>query len=680
MSPKKKWRHIAMEIEEPGVVVNQLGEHKKQPSIKRILSYYPIRYHLSAFLIAYVLFNASTMILDIQEQSLVYMFSFLDRILSSATEQISTIIGSTSSFGNINYNFYPVIPPILVYIQIPFLAFYPTVAFTARTSLKIRGKILLGGLLTFTLFILILFFTALVSGLLGLGPLGHSELFVTAAGFVTVVGGSLLMELTLFSSITKPSRLKIQPIIKRSYRRNYTYLIALIASAVLAIYMLSEVSVFFKENPVVVFAAIHLLNLRTIAIFGSYVSFIIYKIGGPTSRSTASSNVHYTPTISFLVPAANEERLIARCINSIDEACYKYPIKNEVIVVNDGSADDTERIAYDTLKRLKHCTGRLYTIPNSGKGHALQYGLEKARGEILFRIDADSLLDKEAIAPIIKHFQDPTVGSAGGMILPLEPRSHWQKMVVLFYVLFSNLNKGTQGLADAVLVQSGAYSVFRRDALIRIGGWTQNQFGEDGEITNRIGRYGYKVIFEPNSLVYGDVPASLYGIMSQRARWSIAYYHSRGRHLDLVTDIKEFRRPRSVFFFLNILSHGGAIAHGLMWSAFVAVLLAGTLDVSIFSHMPPLLILPFHVMLIPTVILVLALIMLLYYLRKYMLGISIIKYFPVVWLYSIINAMIVIITAMEVALYWSSKWKKYSDDAYLDLRKEIKKGVDPLHG
>jgi hypothetical protein len=147
-----------------------------------------------------------------------------------------------------------------------------------------------------------------------------------------------------------------------------------------------------------------------------------------------------------------------------------------------------------------------------------------------------------------------------------------------------------------------------------------------------------------------------------------------------VTDIREFRRPRSVFFFLNILSHGGAIAHGLMWSAFAAVLLAGTLDVSIFSHMPPLLILPFQVMLIPTVILVLALIMLLYYLRKYMIGISIIRYFPVVWLYSIINAMIVIIIGMEVALHWSSKWQKYSDDAYLDLRKEIKKGVDPLHG
>jgi cellulose synthase/poly-beta-1,6-N-acetylglucosamine synthase-like glycosyltransferase len=674
-----------MEIQGPRVTASQLVEHKKKPSIKRILSYYPIRYHLSAFFIAYVLFNISSTIRDIQEQALVYMFSFLDSGLSFAIERINILSGSEDDIGNISYNFYPIAPIILIYVQIPFLAFYPTVAFTARASPKIRGKILFFGLLTFTLFILILFFTAFASGLLGLGPIQHSVLFITSAGFATVVGGSLLMELTLFSSITRPSRMKIRPTIKRSYGRNYTYLIALIASSVLAVYVLSEVSVFFKENPIVVFATIHLLNLRTIAIFGSYVSFILYRIGDPDSSSkkgAVSSNAQqrYTPTISFLVPAANEERLIARCINSIDEACYKYPIKNEIIVVNDGSTDDTERIASETLKSLRHCTGRLYTIPNSGKGYALQYGSEKACGEILFRIDADSLLDKEAIEPIIRHFQDPTVGSAGGMILPFEPKSHWQKMVVLFYILFNNLNKRTQGLADAVLVQSGAYSVFRRDALIKIGGWTQNQFGEDGEITNRIGRYGYKVIFEPNSLVYDDVPDRLHGIMSQRARWSIAYYHSRGRHLDLVTDIREFKRPRSVFFFLNILSHGGAIARGLMWSTFAAVLLAGTIDISIFSHMPPLLVLPFQVLLIPVVILTLALIMLLYYLQKYKLRINLIRYFPVIWLYGIINTMLVVITAMEVALYWSSRWKKYSDDAYLDLRKEIKKGVDPLHG
>jgi glycosyltransferase involved in cell wall biosynthesis len=546
-----------MEAQGSRVALNERAEHKKTPSIRRILSYYPIRYHLCAFLIAYVLFSMSSFVLDAQEQALVYMFSLLDGGLSVATEQINILLGGRGGFGDVSYDFYPTVPVVLIYIQIPFLVFFPTVALTARTNLKIRGRILLFGLLTFSLFILILFSAVLAAGLLGLGPIGHHGSFVTAAGFATVVGGSMLMESTLFSSITRPSRMRIRPILKRSYARNYTYLIAIIASTVLSIYVLSEVAVFFKESPVVVFGAIHLLSLRTIAIFGSYVSFILYRIGAPESSrkkgAVSPGTRQYAPAITFLVPASNEERLIARCINSIDEACYKYPVRNEIIIVNDGSTDNTERIAHRALESLRYCTGKIYTIPNSGKGHALQYGLEKARGEILFRIDADSLLDREAVEPIITHFQDPTVGSAGGMILPLEPKSHWQKMVVLFYILFSNLNKGTQGLADSVLVQSGAYSVFRRESLIKIGGWTQNQFGEDGEITNRIGRYGYRVIFEPNSLVYGDVPDRLHGIMSQRARWSIAYYHSRGRHLDLVTDVKEFRRPRSVFFLLKIL-------------------------------------------------------------------------------------------------------------------------------
>jgi cellulose synthase/poly-beta-1,6-N-acetylglucosamine synthase-like glycosyltransferase len=674
-----------MKTQRSRVAVSELKERKNVPSLRRVLSYYPIRYHLCAFAIAYIFFNASSTIHEIQEQALVYMFSFLDSSLSFSIEQINALLGRSGAGGlvPISYDFYPTFPIILIYIQIPFLVFFPTVAFTARTSFAIRGRILFFGLLTFSLFTLILFFDVFISGLLGLGPIRNYGSLIAAAGFSAVVGGSLLIELMLFSSITKPTRRRIRPIIKRSYSRNYAYLIALIASAVLSIYMLSEIAVFFKENPVVVFAAIHILNPRTIAIFGSYISFFLHRIGASdsSSRKSATSNsLPYAPTITFLVPAANEEKLIARCIKSIDDACYKYPIKNEIIVVDDGSTDGTARQASETLKNLKHCTGKLYTIPNSGKGTALQYGLEKAQGEILFRIDADSLVDREAIEPIVRHFQDPTVGSVGGMIIPLEPKSHWQKMVVLFYILFSNLNRRTQSSADSVLVQPGAFSVFRRADLIKVGGWTQNQFGEDGEITNRIGRCGYKVIFEPDSLMYGDVPESLQGIMSQRARWNIAYYHSRGRHLDLVTDIREFRRPRSIFFLLNILSHGGAIGHGLMWSTFAAVLLAGTFQVNVFSHMPALLALPFEVLLIPVVIYLLTLIMLLYYLQKYLHKVNLVRYFPVVWLYSIINMTLVVITAMEVALFWSSKWKKYSDDAYLDLRKEIKKGVDPLHG
>jgi cellulose synthase/poly-beta-1,6-N-acetylglucosamine synthase-like glycosyltransferase len=466
----------------------------------------------------------------------------------------------------------------------------------------------------------------------------------------------------------------------------------LVGSAFLTVYILAELSTLFKESPIALFAAIHLANIRTVAVFGSYISFILYSLDQPDwmkSRKSYSASTslppekeqRYSPKISFLVPAANEELLIGRCIRSIDEACYKYPVRNEIIVIDDGSVDSTSKIAEEALRNLKYCTGNLYTIASSGKGTALQHGLEKTVGEIVFRIDADSEIDKEAVEPVIRHFQDPTVGSVGGMIVPLELKSSWQKMVALMYVMFNNVNKRTQGAADSILIQSGAYSVFRRDALIKIGGWTQNQFGEDGEITNRMGRYGYKLVFEPDSIVYGDIPDSLHGIMSQRARWSIAYYHARGRNLELVTNIKQFRRPRSVFFLLNMLSHGGGIIHGLMWSLVAAAVVAGYFHPAILvSHAPSLILIPFEIMIVPLVVAILAIVMLLYWLKKYFGGIGLMKYFPLMWVYSPINTMLVIVTAMETALYWSSKWRSYSTPAYQDLRKEMKANIDPLHG
>lgn len=733
---------------------------KKEFSLRKILSYYPIRYHICAFALAYVLFINATFAQQLEHEAISAGVHFLDYLASmlriginSAVQFVDGLLSSSptvtiyglipgllteneyirnidtslpivvvysqillSTFDeNVNNTLVPGLltrndfvdntdnfaPIIVIYAQFPFIVFFLTVAFTARTSAKIRARIVLFGVIAILLFIAIQIAVVSILSALKPGPIDYYAMSIVTSGFGIVVGGSLLIEVALFSSITKPVRTKIEPIVYgRTYAKHYVYTLAIIGSAIMAIYLLAQLSVIFKETPIAVFAVIHLLNMKTIAIFGSYVSAIVYRLDipyylkkgkNPTVKKEEIKNSQspqneppkqrqFCPTITFLIPAANEEGFIGKCIKHVDEACYKYPVKSEIIVVNDGSIDNTERVASEAMKNLKYCNGRVFTIANSGKGGVLQYGLEKSRGEIVFRVDADSLLDKEALAPAIRHFEDPTVGSVGGMILPLEMKSVWQKMVAILYILFSNINKRTQGAADSILVQSGAYSVFRRDALVKIGGWSLNQFGEDGEITNRMGRYGYKLVFEPASLEYGDVPEHLQGLMNQRARWSIAYYHARGRNLELITDLKQFKRPRSVFFLFNVLSHGGSIIHGLMWPTLAGAMLAGLLPLSIFSHIPALLVLPYQILLIPVVISALTIVNVIYFLNKYYGKLNLLLYFPVVWAYSIINTTMVIVMAMEVALYWSSRWKKYSNSAYEDLREEMKKNVDPLHG
>ena len=96
--------------------------------------------------------------------------------------------------------------------------------------------------------------------------------------------------------------------------------------------------------------------------------------------------------------------------------------------------------------------------------------------------------------------------------------------------------KRAEEVFDSIIVQPGPSTAFRKDALLKIGGWTHNQFGEDGEISSRIARFGYKSEFEQSSVVYSDLPQTLKGFIAQRSRWSIAFYHSRGRNLEQIKE------------------------------------------------------------------------------------------------------------------------------------------------
>ena len=140
------------------------------------------------------------------------------------------------------------------------------------------------------------------------------------------------------------------------------------------------------------------------------------------------------------------------------------------------------------------------------------YGIEKTRGEIIFRTDADSIIDEDALTPMMRHFRDPTVGSVSGWIFPIQDKGLWIRVQ---NVLDANYmyTKRAQDVLDSIITQPGASTAFRRDALIKVGGWKDNIFGEDGEITNRISRYGYRGEFEPSATVYSEHPSTLTGLL-----------------------------------------------------------------------------------------------------------------------------------------------------------------------
>ncbi|HEY6756265.1 MAG TPA: glycosyltransferase family 2 protein [Nitrososphaera sp.] len=569
-----------------------------------------------------------------------------------------------------------------IYVQLLFLMFFPSLALTTRVNFALRAKIMLFGLICFFTFIGVgLGSIAIMSAL---DILSSILIFKAATITASILAGCLIIELALFSTIRIPERTKIRPIIKRRYAKEYAYLALLIVTASIIVYGVEMFLHVDIDSPIMEYAHLYLwLNLSTIVTFGYFISNLFFEFGrhGTSKRiETTVSSVANSPTgsrmpsVSFLIPAYNEEKIAGRCIESIDKAAAKYNGEVEIVFINDGSIDHTERVVTEAMRNLKHCNGRLFTISNSGKGFALVYGMGKVKREIIFRTDADSIVDEDALTPMMMHFRDPTVGSVCGWVFPIQEQGLWIKVQNVLCANYIYTKRG-QDVLDSIITQPGSSTSFRRDALIKVGSWKSNIFGEDGEITNRLSRYGYREIFEPSSIVYSEHPSTLVGLLQQRARWGVAFYHSRGINLRLV---RELRNPRSLIFLLNLASHGGGLARSLMWPFLLASIVSGMLNLPFFHDQSAISILLTKLIGIQIFITVIQLVLYGYRLNK-VKKLADIKYYPFLRLFNFILNAVIKPQVLDVMLNWSSRWKEYNDQSFKDLRKVVNRSVDPLY-
>jgi hypothetical protein len=179
----------------------------------------------------------------------------------------------------------------------------------------------------------------------------------------------------------------------------------------------------------------------------------------------------------------------------------------------------------------------------------------------------------------------------------------------------------------------------------------------------------------------------LIGFIQQRTRWGVAYYHSRGRNLRHALELKN---PRALVFLWNLFGHGSGIGHSIVWIfLIVSVIMVGShypaispTHYSPFSlHVPSSSFL--NVLLVKlgwfhSIIQGAQFILVAYYLNK-LKKLSDVIYFPIMRILSIIIAQYVNLQAMNVILFWSSKWRQYNNESFKDLRKEVNRSVDPMY-
>ena len=236
----------------------------------------------------------------------------------------------------------------------------------------------------------------------------------------------------------------------------------------------------------------------------------------------------YQPRVAVLIPAYNEEKVIARTIRSVLMSNYK---NIRIIVIDDGSKDRTYEIATQTYAK-EIADGRLtvLTKPNAGKAEALNFALEQTPEEIYIGIDADGVIAHDAISRLVCHFANPEIGAVAGNAKVGNRVGLWTRWQALEYITSQNFERRALDLFDVVMVVPGAIGAWRTAAVRAGGGYHPDTVAEDADLTMNLLEQGYAVIYEDQALAFTEAPVNASGLARQRFRWSFGILQAIFKH------------------------------------------------------------------------------------------------------------------------------------------------------
>ena len=292
--------------------------------------------------------------------------------------------------------------------------------------------------------------------------------------------------------------------------------------------------------------------------FGFQLMYLVLALKMAKEDTTVRHDL-YENQMSILVPAYNEEKVLKSCFTGFENLTYK---NFEMIIINDGSNDHSmellvdlldlkeerliprDKLAYNPVIRTFvssiYPNVKVLDKVNGGKADALNAGADYASGDIIITLDADSILQKNALTHINEAMQDPNVIAGGGMVhvgqmyRGSKPSFKGKGLVryqLSDYMLSFYIKRFVQSKFGLVSVVSGAFGAFRAFALYEAGGYKKT-IGEDMEITlnmQQLIKNTYtkgKLVFIPKAECYTEVPANYKSLSKQRVRWQKGFLDS----------------------------------------------------------------------------------------------------------------------------------------------------------
>jgi poly-beta-1,6-N-acetyl-D-glucosamine synthase len=223
------------------------------------------------------------------------------------------------------------------------------------------------------------------------------------------------------------------------------------------------------------------------------------------------------PGVTVLIPAYNEEAVIATSVRAALASQY---LRLEVLVLDDGSNDDTEAVALAAAAGDRRC--RVIRDPvNRGKAERLNAGFSRAAHEYVVVSDADGHLHPHAIRHLAARIDSsPLLAAVAGGPHVTNRNNFICAMQVLEAASIIGLIRRTQSLTGRVGTVAGVLGIFRRDRVLGVGGYDGRMATEDIDLTWRLLLAGWNTGYEPRALVGMEVPPTVSALWAQRKRWA----------------------------------------------------------------------------------------------------------------------------------------------------------------
>jgi poly-beta-1,6-N-acetyl-D-glucosamine synthase len=262
------------------------------------------------------------------------------------------------------------------------------------------------------------------------------------------------------------------------------------------------------------------------------------------------------PPVTILVPAYNEGAVIQGSIRSLLELDYP---RFEILVIDDGSKDDTYVKASVYEGEHGRATVRVITKPNGGKARALNTGIAAATSDYVLCMDGDSALHPQTLRRAIRHFRDPHIGAVAGSVKVVNRTNLLSSLQALEYIEGLNMVRAAQGFFRLVNIIPGPIGLFRKSALDKVGGYDHDTFAEDCDLTLKLLMEGWQIQYEPGAIAYTEAPEQLLDLLKQRYRWTRGILQAISKHKRTLVDP---RRGIGVTFTLWYM-----IFEGIAWPA-----------------------------------------------------------------------------------------------------------------